>query len=297
MATKKITRAGATYINPVTGKPIVRRAHTATVHVTDTPPGTDPAAIKALGDPYDSGDASVVATERDRFEYLIGQTGNDDERPGKYAADFNSEALGDPYLGGTGWLASRADAEAVAAVGIAHLRALEARAGFPDDPAHAPYATIVSAERTDSDDPVVEDLYTGDDRYADRVADGAEDPPRALVLAGYYGDDARDHAIAEYAEGNGWTRLDHRYRDDGWPLCTWCDQPAVAQQWATTASHLRHPQRPDNYRCSAHARALIQPGTVSANVTRPRAPQPPQWRRGGIHLGHDQMLALARNEI
>lgn len=53
MPTKKIARAGSTYVDPRTGKTVVRDAHEATVRVADgAAPGTSPTDLKALGDPY-----------------------------------------------------------------------------------------------------------------------------------------------------------------------------------------------------------------------------------------------------
>lgn len=77
MADKKITRAGSTYTDPRTGKQITRRAHDATVHAADTPPGTDPADLKALGDPYDSTDDGLGYRTCGNCQHFYAKPGSD----------------------------------------------------------------------------------------------------------------------------------------------------------------------------------------------------------------------------
>jgi len=101
--------------------------------------------------------------------------GTAEECPQGYAADFNNAIIGDPYLEGTGYFPDHETAAGVAAILIPMLDALarESLAADPDlgscwtDPEGecASWAYIVSAERDEGDDPVIEEMFFGDDWF------------------------------------------------------------------------------------------------------------------------------------
>lgn len=132
-------------------------------------------------------EAAVLAV-RDRLGDLGASA--DDAPADAFAVDFCTTVLGEPYFCGTGWLASREEAEQVAALGIALLTRLglvaldlgvaEVITSYePEEEAQA-FGYIISREIDRHGEPVVEEITYGDACYVAGVGLGLDELPAAL---------------------------------------------------------------------------------------------------------------------
>lgn len=123
-----------------------------------------------------STEKELLDAASDELTELVRNLGaTDEECPNGFAVDLNSSLLGSPYWEGTGFFADRETAEGVAAILVAALDdlgevAAEVLDSEDDEVQVDTWAYIISAERNEVEEPVVEEMYEGDSWFLSAYA-------------------------------------------------------------------------------------------------------------------------------